>query len=473
AAKKIEEGVYTDFRDTVSAAWTGHDYSYQDKPVRENCQTVELDEFPKAFENENVFTRLKGFFSLKDGDVMPGTDKRVFSGRVMFASGNIGQHHGAKRFPPALEREFEVIPVDYPEMSIKNPELYVFMLLALIEKGHIQASKTELSPGYTKRDMSDDEKEVLSDGSVAIAKDELIEDPADKKHGFLYRLSYAVKAVQDAYMARGGENSYIDYTQRDLLRFKDSEDGSMYVDEGGEMRVLGTTITLNDISGWMIGYNAQLKKKKSLALPEYLQEKLKEKTQSKHEDEEILKAIFNYFGLLDKVMSDKGAKPLTPKEIGYLSPRVPRPVYVEKSETGKDEGKEPSEISAAEAEIYETKQVLLESGTKILMKEGEFSIDKKIVVNIGDKFIVNNESFVFAGTVEDQSSEQNDKLVGQFANGEKLYKIFNVEEVDFGIVENFKNIIGKTGIDDMEKIFINYWEIQGCVKQQGKIVFQK
>ncbi len=373
--KEIEKGTFTDYTDTVSAAWTGYDYSYEKNPLRLNARVVELDEIPKAFENEAAFSILKGLFSLKDGDKMPGTDKPVLPGRVLIGSGNIGQHHGAKVFPPALEREFEVIPVDYVEMTKDNPELYEFMLAALMEKGGIRGTKKELQPAYVKRDLSENERRVLPDKSTIIAVDEIVNDPTSEDHGFLYRLAHAVKAVQNSYMARGGENAYIDYTKREILRYKDNDDESVSVSETGDQIFLGTTITLNDIAGWMIGYKEEVKKKNPPTLSEWLQAKLKGRMNSKHEDQDKLQAIFNYFHLFDKVHVDLESKPLTPKEIGYLSPRVPRPVYVERPKKAPEqEPKGEAKPAPMKMEEHKSREVVLETGKTIKIKVGPYKI---------------------------------------------------------------------------------------------------
>lgn len=365
-ATEIEKGTFTDYTKAVSGAWTGYDYSYQEKPIRPTAQVVELDEMPKVFENETFFTIAKGFFALKDGDVMPGTDKKILPGRILIGSGNIGQHHGPKAFPPALEREFIVIPVDYPEMKLENPELYEFMLAGLLEKGGLQPAKKELMPYYQKHELPEEQRKVLADGSIVVATDKLVEDASDRRHGFLYRLAYAVKAIQNSYMARGGENAYIDYTKRDILRYKDNDDGSIFVAETGSQIILGTTITLNDLNGWMSGYKEQARKKKALNLSKWLQEKLREKVGEKHEDRDKLRAIFDHFHLFDEVPTDFDAEPLTPKEIGYLSPRVPRPVYVEKPAVTERPSVAASETKAEAPKVYETKDVVLVGGSKTI-----------------------------------------------------------------------------------------------------------
>lgn len=469
-AAEIEKGTFTEFKDTVSAAWTGYDYSYEDGPTRNNTRVIELDEMPKAFENETAFSILKNLFSLKDGDIMPGTDKPVLPGRVLLGSGNLGQHHGTKTFPKALEREFVVIPVDYIEMTMENPEMFEFMVAALMEKGGIQgATKGELQPAYKKRDLSKGERKILSDKSVVIAMDEMINDPTSIEHGFLYRLAYAVKAIQNSYMAGGGENAYIDYTKREILRYKDNDDGTVSVAETSNQIILGTTITLNDIAGWMIGYCAEVKKKKSLTFSEWMQIRIRDKIDEKYEDREKLRAIFDNFHLFDKILVDRESKPLTPKEIGYLSPRVPRPVYVEKPAV---KTLETVKIPMAPKEVkeYKTTRVVLESGARILIRVREFTLENGVfdletktlaplVIEEGRKIRINGQDFSFAGVVEDKNSKYDGQPVGQL---EELYRALNVKELGKGIFSYEAEELMRDVDEEISEQMKNYWETE-CV----------
>ena len=429
-AESIEEGTFTDYRETVSAAWTGYNYSYESRPVRSHAQVLEFDEITKAFDNDTFFTRLKGFFALKDGDTMFGTDKPVLPGRVIFGSGNVGGHHGNKPIPPALEREFEIIPVDYVEMSKDNPEGYEYMYKVLLQKGAMPTLREgEIPPAYKKREFALEEQKKLPDGRKILAIDEMIPEPTSPEHGFLYRLSYAVKAVQNSYMARGGENPYIDYTKRDLLRINDQ--GA--ISDTGNQLIVGTTITLNEVGGWMTGYLEACNKKEPPTLTEWLQTKLEEKINAKHEDKEKLRAIFNHFHLLDKVPRASILKPLTPKQIGYLSPRVPRPLYVEAPVVEVKPPDEPKE-GEKKPELYTTTEVGLEDGSNVLVRKGDTSIATKVTstlaVGVKTRFAIDGSEYSFAGTLEDGN-----KPVGSLLTEPDLHKIFSPEEVEKGIVQ--------------------------------------
>jgi hypothetical protein len=153
-------------------------------------------------------------------------------------------------------------------------------------------------------------------------------------------------------------------------------------------------------------------------------------------------------------------KPLTPKEIGYLSPRVPRPVYVEKP--AKEEQSDQDMLNKkeiTEVKEHETKEVLLENGERVLIKVSNFTLENgsfdkatktlaPLEVTIGQRFRVEDEDFIFAGVVEDKRSSYNGQPVGYFASGEKLHRVFDPEQLDFGILKEFRYSLEK----DSEKL---------------------
>ena len=453
-ATQMAQGTYKDYENTVAAAWTGYDYSFQEKPVRDRPLVVELNELPKAFGNDRVFATLKNLFSLKDGAIMPGSKKPVLPGRVLIASGNLGQLHDAKKFPPALEREFVVIPVDYIDMTKQRPEGFQFMIIALIirstsKDGHINASRSELFPAYQNHVLPEAEQEKLPDRSVIIARDELIPDPTDIRHGFVYRLAHAVKAVQNSYMARGGENAYINYTARPLLRYKEGDAGVSVTNSGGEAIILGTTITVDDMRGWMVSFQQQRMKSRDskeppVTLTQWVQLKLREKMGSKHEDSAKLKAIFDHFHLLDESPASTEAEdPLTPLEIGYLDPRVPRPAVVKLPEKKSADDAQPDNKPAVppKPEAYATTEVLLDSsrGEKVLIKAGEATfktlLSDAFTITPGIAFMVGEQRYTFAGVVEEPGSIHHGKLVGSLVNEKELHQLFTPEEVEDGILK--------------------------------------
>lgn len=472
-----ETGGSYDRYGALMQAFTGYEDSRQKKPSVEAGRIVRFDESgrlgPKAYSIIKK-ARQKGV-----GDDFYGHP--VLSGAgAIWTSNPVGPRYPDRHAPdPAMRRELAEIYVDYPEMSVENPELYEFALSALLDENqHISAIKQELAPAYEKKEIPEDKRQILEDGSVIVAKDELITNMADPRHGALWRFNAAIKALQDSFVYGNAETEKYPDT---LLRFKEDADGNIEITDtaSGEPLTLSTsTITLGELASWMSGFNERRQKQEAAFRTDTLTEWLNFKIntylkQADKADKEKIRAIFGHFGFLDKsvAVSKKDIKPLTPKEIGYLSPSVPRPVYVEKpiilpSVDQEQPGKKPEELKE-----YETKQVLFEDGARVLIREKEISIDGELV-KLGEKIRIKGEDFSFAGIVEDKNSLHNGKPVGKLASGEELYGVFNVEELNLGILTFFKEAIaGETGIDDFKENIIDYWEREGCKEQSGGFVF--
>ena len=111
----------------------------------------------------------------------------------------------------------------------------------------------------------------------------------------------------------------------------------------------------------------------------------------------------------------------------------------------------------------------MEDGSRILMKAQKFILEngtfdavaKKIIpleVIIGKRFRVDGKTYSFAGVVKDSNSSYNEQPIGQSINEANLYKIFSPEELNWGIEEEFKKLIGETGVGDMEEDIQDYWK---------------
>jgi hypothetical protein len=462
-------------------ALTGYEDSRKSEPKFKTGRIVRFDEAYRIPHDSSGYSIIKEARQLKPGDLFYG--KPVLPGSGAIWTTNPPGPRYPNRYPPdaALRRELAENFVDYPEMSDEKPELYEFALTTLFdENNHIAIAGQELAPKYVKKEISEDQREILENGDIVIAKDEIVENMADAQHGALWRFCGAIKSLQESFVFGNTETEEYPDT---VLRFKEDADGNIEVttDGSGELLTLSTsTVTLGELASWMSGFNERKQKQNKEFRVDTLTEWLNFKIntyikQTDKADKEKIRAIFKHFYFLEDNIPDiSQAKPLTPKEIGYLSPRVPRPVYLKKPQTNK-ENKE-KEILEADTEVkeYETKQILLEDGTEILIKESDFNIgdgENQTLVHIGEKFMQNNESFIFTGIIKDESNEHDGNPVGQLASGEKLYKIFSSEELDMGIIEEFKNFIGETGINDMKENFINYWKIEGCEEKSGEFVF--
>lgn len=430
-------------------AFTGYEDSRQKEPKFKNGRIVRFDESgrlgPKAYSVIKKARQKKQGEDFYGREVLPGAS-------AIWTSNPVGPRYPDRHAPdPAMRRELAEIKVDYPDMSVNNPELYEFALTALLdENNHISVAKQEIAPAYEKKEISEDKREILEDGSIIIAKDEIVQDMSDARHGALFRFCGAIKTLQDSFVYGNAETEKYPDT---LLRFKEDADGNIEVptDGSGEPLTLSTsTVTLGELASWMSGFNERRQKQDPEfhvdTLTEWLDFKINTYLkQADKADKGKIHAIFKHFNFLERAIPDiKRAEPLTPKEIGYLSPRVPRPVYLEKPKnTGMPLTPEnpPKEIKE-----YETVQVLLESGERVLIKKDEFIIEngrwdintKSFMsreIKPGKEFRFKDEYFSFAGAVEDVNYEYNGKPVGQFFGEEGLYKTFSIEELDFGILQ--------------------------------------
>ena len=126
---------------------------------------------------------------------------------------------------------------------------------------------------------------------------------------------------------------------------------------------------------------------------------------------------------------------MTPKKIGYLSPRVPRPLHVETP--APEEAAEPVEQKDGKkpTELYTTIEVTLEDGSNARIRKGEQSLRTKVsselAVGTKTRFTVAGSDYSFAGTLE-----EGNKPVGSFLAEPDLHKIFTSEEVEKGIIDH-------------------------------------
>ncbi len=331
---------------------------------------------------------------------------------------------------PALRRELSYITVDYPEMTVEDPELYEFMLSTLMDHNkHIHVAKNELSPAYEKVHMKGVLKGMrLDDGREIISEEKLIADPTDKEHGALYRLAFALRSLQDAF--NYGNMTDIPDT---ALRYNTNAAGKIeIVPLGGDPLTLSSsTITLGEIKSWMKGFNERrLKDDPSYqvdTLTQFIQMKLKGYvTQADDADKEKIQTIFEHFHLFNAPPDIKDEEIISKKEIGYLSPRVPRPVDL--APLGGATYKE--QTAVPEQKMYEDIQCVRENGssTKALLKPLEFEKDgKKVHLKNGRRFLIGTDKFRFVGLTEDGDSAV--VMIDTGHKDEALHKILDIKEL--------------------------------------------
>lgn len=426
-------------------AMTGYEDSRQTEPTVKTGRIVRFDEAYLIPHDSSAYAIIKRARQVKPGDLFYG--KPVLPGAcAIWTTNPPGVRYPHRYSPdPAMRRELAEIGVDYPPMSNEKPELFEFALATLMDSNsQINAAKKELAPAYEKKDIPEAERKVLPDGKIIMAKDELVGDMTDRRHGALWRFCGAVKALQESFVyGNAGEKKFPD----SLLRIKDV-DGNMTVaiDGTGDPLTINATITLGELATWMIGFNERRQKRdedfRVDTLTEWLNFKINAYIdQSDEGDKKKIRAIFEHFNFLNNdIPRIENALPLTPKEIGYLSPRVARPVYlrepqvVDETDVDQEEAKDVVE--------YETRQVLLEDGSKVLIKEEPF-ITAGLRADIGDAFVHNETKYVLAGVVEDVQTGFNGMPVGRPASGEQLYIVLEANDLKKGVLQYFVRTMTK------------------------------
>lgn len=350
-------------------AFTGYADSREKNPSVMVGRIARFDESGRL--GPKAYSIIKKARQKKAGEDFYGHPMLAGAGAI-WTSNPVGPRYPDRHPPdPAMRRELAEIRVDYPDMSIDNPELYEFALTALLDdNGHIAAAREELAPNFGRVEIPEEKRESLEDGSVVVAREMIAADMADAQHGALWRFCGAIKTLQESFVYGNAQTEKYPET---LLRYKDNEDDTVEVTTDGSGQPLtlhSSTVTLGELGSWMSGYNERRQKQDPGFRVETLTEWLNFKIgiyvkQVDPEDKEKVKAIFKHFHFLeDRAPDVRHAKPMTPEEIGYLSPRVPRPVYVEKPKPPDV----PPVIEAGKptaAVEKKTDEVVLESGKRI------------------------------------------------------------------------------------------------------------
>lgn len=281
-----------------------------------------------------------------------------------------GRHLDRASLPVELARELTTLEVDYPEQTKENPEFYEMMLAVLMDKNNrVRLKEGELEPAWIEKvDLKTKEKTK-----------EL--DTDSKSGGTLWRFSNLVAEIQKSYK---GQENVLTPTKAD----------ASYL----ETAVLDPGLVFS----WLREYRvSQLRKGRPLK--EFLQEKLRDwseqKTYSK-EDRQLLKEFFSAFDLpIDgsefKKSDIKSGKIFSEKEIGFLSPRVPR---------SKEKIEEPKPVSQI---------VFLEDGTEIeyqpFQEREELIRNGEIVVPLGQtsdgEIVIENSKTKVAELVDKENFE--------------------------------------------------------------------
>jgi hypothetical protein len=423
-------GSFDRFKPLMQAA-TGFDDSRQETPGTPQGRIVRLDEFNRLDQAGPAYSILKEARQLRPGSQFHG--HQVLPGFSAIGTANPPGPRYPDRTDPdaAMRREIAEIKVDYPPQTSADPELFEFILATLMDDhGHITVAKQELAPAYLRQEITPPYHFSDADHRVVVGEQKLVEDPTSLEHGFVWRLSFALRSLQDAF--NYGNTSDIPDS---ALRYTINEEGNPeIVNTGGELLTLrSSTVTSGEIASWMKGFHDRKQKDNSEfqteSLTEWIQYKLRLYIeQADNEDRGKLKALFAHFHLFDPAKSLASAVPLVPKDIGYLSPRVPRPLELEDPEPeAAPIPVKPPEAPPEKTELYETTELILEDGSRISVRPKALTIphtEKQIYLFPGSPFRLKGEKVAFAGTVED--SKRSD------LNGRVVVRV-NVDDPDSGL----------------------------------------
>jgi len=453
-----------DYEGCIAEAYTGYRKSGDTTRVCDHGKIALLDEMSEL-SIDRALAAIKGTALARPGKPF----YRYIQQPTLPGSGLIG----ASNVPiqdERLDREFSRIPTDYFEMTKKNPELYEFMCSLLLQhEGNLPVNILELAPKYQRVEIANGE--VMPDGRRIIARQDLVTDQTDKDHGTLYRFAYAVRALQDAYIYGSKFNEkhlantaiYFEYATsgtgeiRITKYIPDLKEKDALKDISGERLTLSSgasTLTAEIIAKWMNGFTTRMQsdnpKEHVGSLSEWIKLKLEDHiAQTSIEDGEKIRAIFDHFHLFDERKVPAVSSPLTPKDIGYLSPRVIRPDVLTEP---KD--KKPGKLPVEKPVQTEYKDILckFEDEQNRLVNPTPMEIDKKgkkISVKSGTSFILDGQKYKYIGYFEGKvvvdTGEGLHRLIDQGDVWEKGVFIESVAKEIFG-----EDFIGEEAIRLME-----------------------
>ena len=436
---EVGEEAKSDIRPLLGSAWMGKEKTYIAYGPLGQALTGKKTSLDKKSDGGGVFymdemngypadalrSLIKGISGRAPGEEVTFAAWRGIREKIAEKSGLIGaanlpdeergRHLDRAPLPIELSRELTALEVDYPEQTKENPELYEMMLASLMDKnGRIRLKEGELEPEF---------KEIV-DAKTKEKTRELNFDP--KSGGTLWRFSRLVSEIQRSY--KGGEN-ILTPAKTDASYL-----GAAVLDPG---------IVLS----WLREYRvSRLRKGEELKV--FLQEKLKKWSEQKihsKEDQSLLKEFFAAFDLPiegpDIKKSDvKSRKIWSEKEIGFLSPRVPRP---------KEKIEAPKPIS---------KIAFLEDGTEIEYQ----SIERP------EELIIEDKKISFIGKTSDGRVVLEDKGIGtaklmEQKEFENIRKESHIERTRKGL-----NILKPEDLDRKLEQIIDYFVKSAPPKKQAE-----
>ncbi|MBT5262700.1 MAG: AAA domain-containing protein [Candidatus Magasanikbacteria bacterium] len=360
-----------------------------------------------------------------------------------------GRYPGRNNPESAFRRECAILNLLDMEQSNENPEVHTALLVASSTEGKLTSiDKDDLGPAYTTiKGLSESVKDAQGNDRTIIEKQEIIEDPADLRHGALWRLANASKALFDAFSAAEivAENKKPKVLQ---VVIKEGKRRVATESDSGAVNIhTDTKLSIGPLIDWVQGYEVWKKDKKSQesSLTTYLNERIRqylEKNENEVEDMDAARAVFEHYGFLDdeKAKAKEGDQFATFIDIAMASPTVPRAVTFEIIE--EEEVKEVETIEIAEDVDIDTEganilELILDGGfenykvTPVALEITHTKDGESVVTTYspGTKFLdAAGVEYEFVGTVN-EGQDKAGKVVAKVRDKDE-YKTFEQPSSD-------------------------------------------
>ena len=412
-----QKGTKWTFGELVAAA-TGHQGSEEMKAhLNEIGEAVKKGVFKAAeavgsiifIDEANLFdtgafeSYIKSIVGLRPGEsfrmgALPGVGLKIAEkgfGMLLAINQADARYSNRNEFPPSLARLFRNgwTEVDYPEMEIGETrdgkqenkcELFDMLLSALMTRdGRLLLAPSQLQPAYgdievdkaagTHTKVVDMSKTNFLDyteeaDGLGRAKKKMAKEP---NHGALFRLALLVRATNDLFSEK-----------------KVTLPGETKPLDGDKDKLTYTVLDLGVVMTWM----SELGNKAGIDLHSELWKRLQDfsrtipKTAS--EDGRVFRKLAAAYGFDLAVAPEKKVKPynqvLAAKEIGYLSPEVPRPVLSKGEELGpKNKSFYDPDGNPHLIDVNGVKVDLGDIGRAGVVEIADFSEGKRVEVKIG------------------------------------------------------------------------------------------
>jgi hypothetical protein len=332
---------------------------------------------------------------------LPNTTRRekIQPNAVYIAAGNpVSDRYDREDTDPAVIREFgdNILPLDYPEQSMENPELYDYLRACLMRGNRLPplSLEHELSPTWIV-DATTGRKSL---------------DTSPKAGGFLWRFANTWRGMFDAYGHK--------QNQAHLNNPSDPKE-TYYLDT--------LLLDLGVVRGWLEEWQ---KTRRQEAIEDFFKEKLNAwrnaPTVSEHDYSAVTEIMFAHDIFVgDRLIHDprqlaevsRARRNLTPEDIGFSSPTTPQ------------------RRESIKVLPPETKKIPDEDGNDIEYFDNDTLVGFKIgavFVRKGKKPTKANEVKIIGRTDDERLVVRNQHGVGLVFTTQEFNKFYEIKQVEAG-----------------------------------------